>query len=66
VGQEFDAVVVSVDEERRRGTILIDDPAVEATLRDVALPLGEHVRVRLDGVDLVEGTADLSPVDERD
>lgn len=66
VGQEFDAVVVSVDEERRRGTVLIDDPAVEATLRDVALPLGEHVRVRLDGVDLVEGTADLSPVDERD
>lgn len=49
VGQEFDAVVVDVDEkDPGRGDITIQDPAIEARVSgNGALPLGERLRVRL-------------------
>ncbi len=52
VGEEFDAAVIDVDEERRDngrprgGDIVLDDPPVKARCTG-DLPLGERVRVRL-------------------
>lgn len=54
VGAVFDAVVVEVDPKNaRRGALVIQEPAVEASItaaRD--LPLGEEVRVRLTRADV--------------
>jgi exoribonuclease R len=49
VGEEFDGVVVHVDEDDpKRGTLVVQDPAVEATVRSSSeLPLGVGVRARL-------------------
>lgn len=49
VGEEFDAVVVEVDERKpERGEVTVAVPAVEAWVRsDQPLPLGDPVRVRL-------------------
>ena len=54
IGREFSAVVVEIDEhdDDVRGTVVIADPAVEATVRAPELPLGEEVRLRLDAVDV--------------
>lgn len=51
VGEEFDAVVVDVHDDDR-GTVVIADPAVRATVVGTGLPLGESVRVRLTAADL--------------
>lgn len=50
IGQSFDAVVVDV-EKARRGTVMLDDPAVTARVEGDDLPLGSRVRVRLDVAD---------------
>jgi exoribonuclease R len=48
VGEEFDAVVVDVDEDPRHGTITVRDPAIEAPVRSATeLPVGDDVRARL-------------------
>ena len=53
VGEEFDAVVVHVDEDdARHGAVVVQQPAVEAPVRSASgsseeLPLGVDVRVRL-------------------
>jgi len=49
VGEEFDAVVIDVDERKpTNGTVQLSDPAVVAKCQGPArLPLGERVRVRL-------------------
>lgn len=49
VGEEMDAVVVDVEEDRpERGQVVVADPAVEARVTGEApLPLGSDVRVRL-------------------
>ncbi|RKQ34158.1 RNB domain-containing ribonuclease [Kocuria tytonis] len=47
VGQEFTATVVEVREDGSRGTIIIRDPAVEASLKVPGLELGSEIRVRL-------------------
>lgn len=49
VGEEFDAVVVEVDEKKpTRGEVTIAEPAIEAKVSAAsALPLGDVVRVRL-------------------
>lgn len=52
VGREFAAVVVDVDDRPRkgggeRGTVMLEEPAVEAWVHGTDLPLGEEVRVRL-------------------
>lgn len=57
VGEEFDAVVIDVDEkDDRRGTVLVTDPDVEARVVSASgpLPLGTGVRVRLTTADLAE------------
>jgi exoribonuclease R len=49
VGQSFPGVVVAVDEkERTRGDVVVQDPAVEASVSSASpLPLGTDVEVRL-------------------
>lgn len=51
VGRLFTGVVVDVDTrargERERGTVMVAQPAVQATVVGDALPLGEEVQVRL-------------------
>jgi len=54
VGETFEAVVVDVDEkDGRRGTITIQEPAVEGKVTSAtALPLGTDVHVQLTTADL--------------
>ncbi len=52
VGQQFDGVVVDVDEKKNgapatRGEVVLRDPAVRARVDGDGLPLGERVRVTL-------------------
>lgn len=58
VGEEFDAVVVDVEEEDgrdpQRGQVVLRDPAVRARVSGPRLPLGEEVRVRLTEADVAE------------
>ncbi|MFT4010536.1 MAG: RNB domain-containing ribonuclease [Nocardioidaceae bacterium] len=58
VGEEFDGVVVSVDEKHpEQGTVMVEQPAVEAKLWGTQpLPLGEEVRVRLADADVRAAT----------
>jgi exoribonuclease R len=57
VGEVFDAVVVDLN--HTGGKVQLVDPAVLAPCAG-AQGLGEHVRVRLDGVDLDAGTVSFS------
>ena len=54
VGEELDAVVVSVDDEdQHRGKVMVRALGVEAPVTGVApLPLGHDVRVRLEEADV--------------
>jgi exoribonuclease R len=55
VGEEFEAVVVDVDEkDPQRGVVLVHDPDVEARVVSTSgpLPLGTDVRVRLTVADI--------------
>ncbi|MGA8847420.1 MAG: RNB domain-containing ribonuclease [Nocardioides sp.] len=56
IGEEFDAVVIAVDERSPgRGTAMVRSLGAEAPLSaDGELPLGQDVRVRLDSVDVHE------------
>ena len=58
VGQEMDAVVVDVQEERpSRGRVVVAGPAVEAPVEadeGTTLPLGQDLRVRLVEADVAE------------
>ncbi|SDS00000.1 Exoribonuclease R [Friedmanniella luteola] len=55
VGEVFTATVVDVDEQRRHGTVVVADPAVEARVRGEGLPLGQEIEVRLVSADLATG-----------
>ncbi len=54
VGQTFDGVIVDVDDkDEHRGTVTIQDPAVEARVTsDAALPLGTDAQVTLAQADV--------------
>ena len=53
VGEKFEGVVVDRDEkDDRRGTVTIQDPAIEARVRAAKLPLGTEVTVTLAEADL--------------
>ncbi|WP_324649363.1 RNB domain-containing ribonuclease [Georgenia sp. H159] len=62
VGEEFPAVVVDVDDDAGRGTAVIAEPAVEATVHAARLPLGEEIRVRLEEVDVAGRSVRFSAV----
>jgi len=54
VGETFEGVVVDLDDkDDKRGTVTVQDPAVEARVTaDEALPLGQDVHVTLAQADL--------------
>lgn len=54
VGSQSDGVIVTVDDkDDRRGTLMIQDPAIEAPVKSSApLPLGDEVTARLVSADL--------------
>ncbi|MFD6445481.1 RNB domain-containing ribonuclease [Promicromonospora sp. NPDC060204] len=57
LGEEFDGVVVDVDDqdkELQRGEVVLRDPAVRARVVGPALPLGDEVRVQLAEADVAE------------
>lgn len=61
VGDTFSGVVVDVDDkDDTRGTVTIQDPAIEATVvGSAALPLGEAVEVELVAADVVSRTVEF-------
>ncbi|SDE30854.1 RNB domain-containing ribonuclease [Nocardioides lianchengensis] len=61
VGEEFAGVVVDVrDDDPKRGTVTLEDPAVEAPVRSERdLPLGTDVRARLTVADLATRKVEL-------
>jgi exoribonuclease R len=63
VGEVFAATVVDVDDERRRGTVVVADPAVQARVSGEGLPLGQEIRVRLVSADLASGAVAFQRVD---
>ncbi len=64
VGEEFDAVVVDVDErDAHRGVVMLSEPAVEARVVGAApLPLGTDARVRLTAADVESRTVEFALV----
>lgn len=62
VGQEFTATVVDLKEDGSRGTIVIREPAVEASLKAPGLCLGSEIRVRLLSADVAAGRSEFEPV----
>ena len=52
VGETFTATVIEVDKDKRRGVVMLAEPAVEAAVRGEDLPLGQEVQVRLTRADL--------------
>ncbi|RRD05819.1 RNB domain-containing ribonuclease [Arachnia propionica] len=60
VGEAFDAVLTDVSPRTGLGTFQIADPAVEARLPAEGRKPGSTLRVRVDEVDLVEGTVRFS------
>jgi exoribonuclease R len=59
VGDTFTGTVIEVDEGKRRGSVVIDDPAVEAKITGVDLPLGRHAQVQLASADLTAGVVEF-------
>ncbi len=47
VGAHFTGVVTEVDERSSKGTVQLQDPAIEASVAGKDLPLGNHVELRL-------------------
>ena len=57
VGQTFPGTVIEVDRDKRHGTVMITEPAVEGRVatEDGRLPLGQRVSVRLASADYAQG-----------
>ncbi len=55
VGEIFAGTVIEVDKAKRRGVVMISEPAVEARVNGSDLPLGTEVQVRLVSVELAKG-----------
>jgi exoribonuclease R len=53
VGDVFSGVVTEVDERTSKGTVQLQDPAVEASVAGPDLPLGSRVDLRLVEADVV-------------
>lgn len=61
VGQTFTGVVVEVEEDRQRGTVMLESPAVEAPIVGQDLPWGHEIQVRLVSADVNAGKVEFQP-----
>lgn len=59
VGQQFVGTVVDVDDNGNRGIVMLADPAVQARVRGVDLPLGHEVPLRLIAADWQSGRVEF-------
>ncbi|MBA3529649.1 MAG: RNB domain-containing ribonuclease [Propionibacteriaceae bacterium] len=59
VGETFSGTVIEVDQGKSRGVAMIKDPAVEARIVGVGLPLGHEVSVRLTSADYARGAVEF-------
>jgi exoribonuclease R len=55
VGQTFTGTVIEVNRDKQHGTVMIEEPAVEARLTGDRLRLGQEVLVRLTSADYAKG-----------
>jgi exoribonuclease R len=55
VGQTFIGTVIEVNRDKQQGTVMIEEPAVEARLIGDQLRLGQEVLVRLTSADYAKG-----------
>ena len=55
VGQRFSGTVIDVKRDKQRGTVMIAEPAVEASVIGDQLRLGQEVSVRLTSADYAKG-----------
>ncbi|HEY6811977.1 MAG TPA: RNB domain-containing ribonuclease, partial [Propionibacteriaceae bacterium] len=55
VGQTFIGTVIEVNRDKQHGTVMIEEPAVEARLIGDRLRLGQEVLVRLTSADYAKG-----------
>jgi len=55
VGQTFTGTVIEVNRDKQHGTVMIEEPAVEARLIGDRLRLGQEVLVRLTSADYAKG-----------
>lgn len=65
VGESFDGVIIEVDEPKNgeptsRGTVVVAEPAVQATVRGAELPLGEATQVTLTAAEPASRTVAFS------
>ena len=56
VGDVFDGTVIEVEDSRRRGTVMIKEPAVEAKIVGDHLPLGHDVEAKLISAEADQGS----------
>ncbi len=62
VGEQFGGIVVQIDADRHRATVLLDDPPVRARCGPDHLVEGSRVTVRLTAVNADEHRIDVEPV----
>ena len=55
VGQTFIGTVIEVNRDKQQGTVMIEEPAVEARLIGNQLRLGQETLVRLTSADYAKG-----------
>jgi exoribonuclease R len=55
IGQKFMGTVIEVNRDKQHGTVLIEEPAIEARLIGDRLRLGQEVLVRLTSADYAKG-----------
>jgi exoribonuclease R len=57
VGRTFSGTVIEVNRDKQHGTVMIEEPAVEARVIGDRLRLGQEVLVRLTSADYAKGVA---------
>lgn len=62
VGERFTGTVVDVESKGKRGVVLVADPAVQARVTGLDLPLGTEVDLRLTSADWATGRVEFSRV----
>jgi exoribonuclease R len=55
VGQRFTGTVIDVDRDKQHGTLMIAEPAIEASVTGDRLRLGQEVLARLTSADYATG-----------